>query len=131
MHGTLTVTNSRLSGNSGHTYYGDGGGAMLFYSGSATLKNTIVANSPLGGNCFVVSGPTSQGHNLSDDNEAAFAVLEGVATAEAVDNVGDYLMMPVSTKLAGTRLPSLKCHRTRYTEPGTPPLFPPGNVFDS
>jgi hypothetical protein len=67
MHGTLTVTNSTFSGNSGHTYFGDGGGAILFYSGSATLKNTIVANSPLGGNCFVVSGPTSQGHNLSDD----------------------------------------------------------------
>jgi hypothetical protein len=70
--GTLTLTNTTFSGNSGHSYYGYGGGAILFYSGSATLKNTIVANSLSGGNCFVVhSVPTSQGHNLSDDGSCA------------------------------------------------------------
>ena len=60
----LTVTNSTLTGNSAAAY---GGGILQLY-GSATLKNTIVANSPLGGNCFGSSGTfTSQGHNLSDD----------------------------------------------------------------
>ena len=71
--GTLRLSNSTFSGNSGHSYYGYGGGAILFYSGSATLKNTIVANSLSGGNCYSAAGSsfTSQGYNLSDDNSCS------------------------------------------------------------
>ncbi len=61
--GRLTLTNSTLSGNSAPY-----GGGIFNVTGSATLKNAIVANSPSGGNCYVGSGTfTSQGHNLSAD----------------------------------------------------------------
>jgi predicted outer membrane repeat protein len=43
---TLTVTNSTFSGNSANT-----GGGIRVFSGTATLKNTIVANSTSGGDC--------------------------------------------------------------------------------
>jgi CSLREA domain-containing protein len=45
--GTLTVTNSTFSGNSASTQ----GGAIL-NAFDWTLRNTILANSPSGGNCF-------------------------------------------------------------------------------
>ena len=44
---TVTISNSTFSGNSA-TY---GGGIYNIY-GAATLKNTIVANNPTGGNCY-------------------------------------------------------------------------------
>jgi hypothetical protein len=60
--GTLTISNSTLSGNSAKS----GGGIF----GSATLQNSIVANSSSGGNC---SGTmTSNGYNLSSDNTCNF-----------------------------------------------------------
>ena len=53
------MSNSTFSGNSA-TY---GGGGIYNSSGTVTLKNTIVANSPTGGNC---SGAiTDGGGNLS------------------------------------------------------------------
>ena len=59
---TVTVSNSTFSGNSAANF---GGGIYNSNSGSVetTLKNTIVANSPTGGNC---SGAiTDGGGNLS------------------------------------------------------------------
>jgi alpha-tubulin suppressor-like RCC1 family protein len=88
--GTLTLTNSTLSGNSA-TYHGGGiinygtlmlsngtlsgnsapnpyGGGISNWNGTLTAKNSIVANSPSGGNCYIYGGTiTSQGYNLSDD----------------------------------------------------------------
>ena len=59
--GTLMVSNSTFSGNS--AYVAGGGGISNIGSGMATLKNTLVANSPAGGNC---SGTiTDGGGNLS------------------------------------------------------------------
>jgi hypothetical protein len=58
---TLVVSNSTLSGNSAP----DGGGG-IFNGGTLTLKGTIVANSPAGGNCS--GAATSYGYNLSDDD---------------------------------------------------------------
>jgi hypothetical protein len=56
--GTATVSNSTLSGNSAAA-----GGGTYNAGGMLTLKNTIVANSPSGGNCY---GPiTDGGGNLS------------------------------------------------------------------
>jgi predicted outer membrane repeat protein len=58
-YGTVTVSNSTFSGNSATSY----GGGIRTYGGTGTLKNTIVANSPAGGNC---SGAiTDGGGNLS------------------------------------------------------------------
>jgi hypothetical protein len=68
--GTLTVTNSTLSGNSVTDLdYGRGGG-IASSGGSATLKNTIVANSPPGGNCYgtYING----GYNLDSDGSCGF-----------------------------------------------------------
>ncbi len=64
--GTLMVTNSTASGNSAPIAGADG--IENESSGSATLKNTIMANSPDGENCDNFGGTfTSDGHNLSDD----------------------------------------------------------------
>lgn len=62
--GTITATNVTLSGNRAIE-----GGGIYVMSGSVRLKNSIVANSPTGGNC---SGQiTSSGHNLSSDDACA------------------------------------------------------------
>jgi hypothetical protein len=63
--GTLTINNSTLAGN--RAPYG---GGILNNGRPVTLQNSIVANSPSGGNC---SGPmTSNGYNLSSDNTCNF-----------------------------------------------------------
>jgi hypothetical protein len=75
--GTLTTNNSTLSGNSamGKTS-GLGGGIYKFDAeGTVTIQNSIVANSPLGGNCN--GAMTSKGYNLSSDSSCDF------------DNTGD------------------------------------------
>jgi hypothetical protein len=60
--GTLTLSNSTISGNG--AYHGGG------IAGSATLQNSIVANSFNGGNC---SGTLiSKGYNLSSDSTCNF-----------------------------------------------------------
>jgi predicted outer membrane repeat protein len=68
--GTLTVTNSTLSGNSA----GNGGGIRNFFGTTATLKNTIVANSTSGGNCHNNdSAPvTDGGYNIEDGTSCGF-----------------------------------------------------------
>ena len=63
----LTVTNSTFSGNSGTT----SGGGGIFNSGTATLKNSIIANSPSGGNCAGTVAITAVGVNFSTDNTCA------------------------------------------------------------
>ena len=69
-NGTLTVTNSTLSGNSvTDVDYGRGGG-ISNSGGSATLQNTIVANSPSGGDCY--GTVTDGGHNLDSDGNCGF-----------------------------------------------------------
>ena len=69
-----TLTNVTFSGNSAPF----GGG--IYHTGSTigqilALKNSIVANSPTGGNCrqefFSLSNITSSGFNLSSDNSCA------------------------------------------------------------
>jgi len=62
--GTLIIKNGTLSGNASTS----GGG--IYNNGAATLQNSIVANSPSGGNC---SGTmTSHGYNLSSDGTCDF-----------------------------------------------------------
>jgi CSLREA domain-containing protein len=69
--GTLTVTNSTLSGNRAHR----GGG--IYNVGQTNLSNTIIANSPSGGNCFNVTDFGARiidhGHNISSDNTCSFS----------------------------------------------------------
>jgi hypothetical protein len=62
--GTLTINNGTLSGN------GATSGGGIYNPGAATLQNSIVANSPSGGNC---SGSViSHGYNLSGDGTCDF-----------------------------------------------------------
>jgi hypothetical protein len=89
--GTLTLTNSTVAGNFVAFFFGGGiynvsvlnmtndtfsgntagcchGGAIANI-GTVTVKNTLLANSLKGGNCYMGTGGVidSQGHNLSDD----------------------------------------------------------------
>jgi hypothetical protein len=71
----MTLNNSTLSGNSGSP---SGGG--IYNDGTATLQNTIVANSTSGGNC---SGAiTSNGYNLSSDSTCN---LSGAGDLNGID----------------------------------------------
>src|SRR5207302_1088297 len=65
--GTLRLINSTFSGN----FANIGGG--IFNSAITTMKSTIVANSPSGGNCFNNGSPPfiSEGYNLSDDGSCS------------------------------------------------------------
>ena len=63
-YGTLTVTNSTFTGNSAPV--GFGGGIYHVAGGTVTLRNTIVANSPSGGNCAFGS-PIDGSGNLDTD----------------------------------------------------------------
>jgi len=67
--GALRINNGTLSGNSA----GSGGGIYSIPNGAA-LQNSIVANSPSGGNCSGTTKPfiTSNGYNLSSDNTCNF-----------------------------------------------------------
>jgi CSLREA domain-containing protein len=65
---TLTVTNSTFSGNSASI--SGGGGIYNNTSGTARLRNTIVAGSTLGGNC--AGAITDGGHNLDSANTCGF-----------------------------------------------------------
>jgi hypothetical protein len=68
VQGGTVLNNSTLSGNYALGCGGLGYGGGI--SGGATLQNTIVANSPYGGNC---SGTmTSKGYNLSSDDTCNF-----------------------------------------------------------
>ncbi len=64
--GTVTISNSTLSRNNASGY----GGGAIYNSGTTTLQNSIVANSPSGGNCY--GNITSNGYNLSSDSTCNF-----------------------------------------------------------
>jgi hypothetical protein len=66
VNGTLTIASSTLSGNSASA----GGG--IANDTAATLQDTIVADSPQGGNCFG-NAVTSRGHSLSSDGTCALS----------------------------------------------------------
>jgi hypothetical protein len=72
---TLTVENSTISGNSAFKV---GGG--IKNNGPATLQNTIVANSPAGGNCD--GRITDSGGNLSGDATCAFTVASSRSSVD-------------------------------------------------
>jgi fibronectin-binding autotransporter adhesin len=74
---TLTVTNSTFSGNNAAQ-----GGSILNFSGSASLKGTILAASS-GGNCS--GGITDAGYNISDDSTCGFARTGSANNGDGVD----------------------------------------------
>ena len=68
--GVLTVTNSTFSGNSA---YVNGGG--IANAGTATLRNTIVANNTTGGNCFGTI--TNGGNNIDSGTTCGWGSASG------------------------------------------------------
>jgi hypothetical protein len=81
-YGTMTVTESTLWDNvatGGGGIYGDG-------SATTTLRQTIVANTPVGGDC---AGPvTDGGYNLADDASCAFGATSFNSTPSGLDSQG-------------------------------------------
>lgn len=67
----LKIANSTLSGNSGSPY-----GGAIYNGGTMTIKNSIVAHSPAGGNCYGTT--TSHGYNLSSDGTCNFNYIGDV-----------------------------------------------------
>ncbi len=67
--GTLTINNGTLSENSAMGGANHSGGGIS-NGGTATLQNTIVADSPSGGNCDGTMA--SNGYNLSSDSSCNF-----------------------------------------------------------
>jgi hypothetical protein len=67
--GTLTIINSTLSNNEAN----GAGGGLRVVSGTVTLRNTIIANSPSGGDCSRSGGSViNNGFNLVEDNSCNF-----------------------------------------------------------
>jgi len=85
--GTLTINNGTLSGNTAFSRYLPPLGGGIY--GAATLQNSIVANSPSGGNC---SGTmTSNGYNLSSDNTCNFNNIGDLNNTDPVlGRLGNY-----------------------------------------
>jgi len=87
--GTLSVSDSTFSGNIAQGG-GAHGGAVSVIGHTLTLKNSILANSPLGGNCFVSGGALmSDGNNLSNDGTCSLTDLtDKPNTAAGLDPLG-------------------------------------------
>ncbi len=78
---TVHITNSTLSGNSAAA--GQGGGIGSIYGVSVILRNSIVANSPSGGDCFNYYPPIdADASNMAGDGSC------GGATTSASINLG-------------------------------------------
>lgn len=67
--GTLMVTNTTLTGNSAMQ------AGALYNENTLTVTNSIVANSPTGGDCWGVI--TDGGHNISSDDSCGFLPANG------------------------------------------------------
>ncbi len=79
-NGTTTVTNCSFSGNSG----GFGGG-IYHQAGTVNVTNSIVANSPSGGNC---SGTLVGSHNLANDTSCGAGFTN--SSAISLGALGNY-----------------------------------------
>jgi uncharacterized repeat protein (TIGR01451 family) len=78
----VTLTHTTLSGNSASA----GGG--LVHSGTLTIRNSLIADSPAGGDCHYPGGTISSTHALADDDTCG----TGFTTSSALllGTLGDY-----------------------------------------
>jgi hypothetical protein len=67
---SVTIANNTAQGGTGSTNGASLGGGICATGGVVTLRNSIVANSPAGSNCF--GAITDGGHNLSSDSSCHF-----------------------------------------------------------
>lgn len=87
--GPLSVINSTFALNSATNFNGNQGlGSAIFNDGGLIMKNTIVANSFSGGNCYLGSLVTSYGYNLSDDATCHFVGIGDMNSTQAGLNLG-------------------------------------------
>jgi hypothetical protein len=129
--GTATIQNSTLSGNSAPN---GGGGIRNTLNSTINIKNSIVANSPSGGDCSNSDTFTATGDNLDTDgscvaHDADFmqvtpaqlnlgplalnapgttrthALLSGSAAINAVSDCTDLTLNPVTTDQRGVMRP--------------------------
>jgi predicted outer membrane repeat protein len=113
---TLTVTNSTFVGNSGSP-----GGSLYLSAGTVALRNTIVANSPSGGNCSGAALPASN-HNLSTDGTCSPGFTQVTAGQLALGSpTGSPAYLPLSAGSvaidAGTNTPCPSPDQRGVTRP--------------
>jgi CSLREA domain-containing protein len=72
-NGNLTVNNSTFSGNSAST----SGGGIRINGGSATLRNTIIANSASGGDCVGTLSGTNNNNLIESTGANACGLTDG------------------------------------------------------
>jgi len=84
--GTLTMKNSTLSGNSASA---SNGGGLANYAGTLHIANTIIANSPSGGDCINEGGATipTNLNNLVEDGSCD-GTMGDPLLADLADNGG-------------------------------------------
>jgi hypothetical protein len=104
--GTTNLTNVTLSGNSASL----NGGGIHLDDGTVTAKNSIVANSPSGGNCL--GTPTNNGFNLADDTTCGFTLVSSMELGPLTFNGG-----PTQTHLPLAGSPAIN-----FVSSGCPPL---------
>jgi CSLREA domain-containing protein len=88
--GTLQIFNSTLSGNKAtETTSGPQLGGGIYNYSIATLKNTIVAVNPVGGDCYTVVGTlTADPHNLDSDGTCDSATTSGQINLQTLADYG-------------------------------------------
>ena len=84
-HGTMTVSNSTFSDNRAIFL---GGGIYNIHYGMVTLKNTIVANSPTGGNCSIDVPVIDGGGNLSYPDNSCPGIYGNPSLGPLLNNGG-------------------------------------------
>ncbi len=89
--GLVTANNTTLNGN-----HANSAGGIGIDSGAVFLKNTIVANSPSGGDCGGVTPVISQGYNLDSDDSCNLIATGDISNTNPLlgplqDNGGDTL----------------------------------------
>jgi hypothetical protein len=83
--GAATISNCTLSGN--HSFISGGGGGIR-NEGQLTIKNSIVANSPSGGNCSNTGTFTALGMNFDTDGTGAALDADFMQVTPAQLNLG-------------------------------------------
>ncbi len=94
---TANITNSTFSGNSAPFV----GGILSSQYGSVTLKNSIVANSPSGGDCFNSSGTINAEFSLIEDGSC------GVTSGINGNRTGDPNLGPLQNNGGPTQTHAL------------------------
>ena len=94
-NGTLNIVNTTISNNSGAT--GKGGGIDNYSSGTLNMSNTIVANSPTGGDCLNSATLGTNASNLVEDGSCSAAFSGDPNLGPLANNGGSTQTMSLLT----------------------------------